>query len=235
MAQISTPFLLHRLPQPSCRRPATPPNWHPAFQGVGDSQPKNRLSSASALPSLHPAAKAQGWRSGEKHPAKPQPQRRESGGIFEAGGAGMRYYQGDAEHRLEGPCLTSRFWRRDVSTTFSMGAVCRAPPPPLWGCRDRTEPHGLSLPSGMLSPADPQPKRSSRSWLPWQISWQLPRCSPLGNSLQPSRYPAEAFASTVCAISGSRNHHLQVAKPHRTVFNRNFIDIEDPHRTLMNT
>lgn len=106
---------------------------------------------------------------------------------------------------------------------------------PRWRCRDRTEPQSPSLPAGMLSPADPQPQQSSWAWLSWQLPRQLPCCSLLGSSLQPSRYSAEAFAPTVRAISGSQNQYLQAAKPHRTVFNRNFIDIEDPRRTLMNT
>lgn len=81
----------------------------------------------------------------------------------------------------------------------------------------------------------PQPTHSHSKAAELSSHGSSPRCSPLGNPLQPSPYAAEAFASRVRAISGSRNQHLQAAKPHRTVFNRNFIDIEDLRRTLMNT
>lgn len=198
----------------------TPPNWHPAFQGVGDSQTKNRLPSVLALLCLRPPTKAQGWQS-RKNIQKSSSLSGGSWVVFlemEAwDGVLSQWYQ--ASQGRGDPCLTSRFWKRVISTTFSAAAMLE-----VWGQR------GATKPSGMLSSVDPQSKQSSWAWL----SWQLPHCFPLRNSLPPSSYPAEAFTSKVRAISASRNQHLQAAKLHRTVFNRNFIDIEDPHRTLMN-
>lgn len=109
---------------------------------MGDSQPKNRLPSVLALLSLRPPAKAQGWRSGVKHPEKQQPQRKEPGGIFWRWRSGMGCYRGGAEHHGGGPCLTSRFWERAVSPTFSTGAAIRAPPASLevQGQNGATEP-----------------------------------------------------------------------------------------------
>lgn len=100
-------------------RPATPPHWHPACQGVGDSQPKNRLSSALALPSLCPwgTGLAVQWKTTRKA----------------AEGAGQYFWRWRSGTQCMGPHLTSCFLERAFSTMFSTGAATRVHREPCAG------------------------------------------------------------------------------------------------------
>lgn len=102
------------------RRPTTLPPWHPACQGVGDSQPKNRLSSGLALPPSPREGTVLAVQEKKIHPEKQQPRWMKLGGIFGDGGAG--------------------WGTMGVMSSITQGVPAWPPasgmewfPPPLWG------------------------------------------------------------------------------------------------------
>lgn len=151
--------------------------------------------------SLPSVPRAQGWRSSRKQPEKQW--------YFWRWRSGMQRV---------GPRLTSRFSERAFSVMFSTGVA-------TWAPRMSCESAELHSPT-RLSLADLWLKPTHSSW-DRILSREEHRSHHRSPSWSPSRITTTLFAYTAhgSLISGWRKQPFHTAKPHRTVFNRNFIDV----------